>query len=587
MQSLLAWLDRDFRRSLLLALLLLAGLCALVFFNQLGGLGLMDKTEGLFVEVPRQMLLSGDWVTPRWNGETFFDYPVWGYWMVGLSFRLFGISEWAARLPAALAASVTVLALFGLLVVLVPAEEAPSRRIGRASLCASLLALSPGWVGWGRSSVTDMFLASGISLALFGFALAYGRADQPALRRLGHAALALFCGVAVLAKGPAGVVLPGLVILVFLLLRGTLLAELRRTPWWPMTALFLGVVTPWYALATQANGVTFLARFLGFSNLERFTSVLYDHPGPPWFYLPWVVLLLLPWSLFLPVAVARLRVWRLSSWRGLPAGADLPLLALVWLVLIVAFFSTAATKLPGYILPALPGGVLLVGLLFAPLPAAGQEPPLGLGLRISGWCNAVLLVLMAVAAVLAPRWLERDPSYPDFAAAVVQAGVPLLLALPLALTALALLLLLLRRRDPAALAWLWLPNAAGFAALLALLVPTLIPLMDRERQLPIRQLARQAAVQALPGEPLLVVGYKRYSVVYYSGRPVLFVSSPRKARRLLADQPGTSQSLLLLGSDPELLDFGIGPGDAELLLRRDAHRLVRLPLQRFKQLEGR
>ena len=90
MQRLQAWLDQDARRSLLLALLALAGLCALAFGQQLGGLGLMDKTEGLFVEIPRQMLTSGDWITPRWNGEIFFDYPVWGYWMVASVFVCLG-----------------------------------------------------------------------------------------------------------------------------------------------------------------------------------------------------------------------------------------------------------------------------------------------------------------------------------------------------------------------------------------------------------------------------------------------------------------------------------------------------------------
>ena len=92
MQRLQAWLDQDERRSLLLALTALAGLCALAYGQELGSLGLMDKTEGLFVEIPREMLTTGDWITPRWNGELFFDYPVWGYWMVALSFRLFGVS---------------------------------------------------------------------------------------------------------------------------------------------------------------------------------------------------------------------------------------------------------------------------------------------------------------------------------------------------------------------------------------------------------------------------------------------------------------------------------------------------------------
>ncbi|MBM5807063.1 MAG: glycosyltransferase family 39 protein [Cyanobacteria bacterium M_surface_10_m2_179] len=582
MQRLHAWLDQDFRRGLLLAIAALAGLCSLVYVQQLGGLGLMDKTEGLFVEVPRQMLVTGDWVTPRWNGELFFDYPVWGYWMVGLSFRMFGISEWAARLPAALAASATVLALFAVLLLLASAQEAPHRRLGRATLAASVLALSPGWIGWGRSSVTDMFLASATTLALLGFALAqFAPAERPWQRPLGFVGLALFCGVAVLAKGPVGLLLPGLVILVFWALKGRFLQGLRTTPWLALVALFLGVAAPWYGLATRANGMEFLGRFLGFSNLERFTSVIYDHPGPPWFYLPWVVVLLLPWSLFLPAAVARLRCWRLQSWLQADPAAELSQLALVWLVLMLLFFSAAATKLPGYILPVLPAGALLVGLLFAPL--AGPTPA-GAGMRASGWVNAALLGLMAVAAVLAPRWLASDPSYPGFAAAVARSPLPLLLAVPLAIAAVAVVVLL--RREPAALRWLWIPNAAGLAAALALVLPGLVPLIDRERQLPIRQLARLAAEQAHADEPLLVVGYKRYSVVFYSGRPVLFVGSARKARRLLEARRQHPASVLLLGSDQELLEFGIGPGDGTPLGRRDAHRLMRLPLQDLKALSN-
>jgi len=268
-------------------------------------------------------------------------------------------------------------------------------------------------------------------------------------------------------------------------------------------------------------------------------------------------------------------------------------------VLIVAFFSTAATKLPGYILPALPGGALLVGLLFAPFPPASAQvsSPLGAGLRWSGGINALLLGLAAVAAGLAPRWIGGDPSYPRFAEAIAASPLPLLLALPLALAALALTGQLLRSRtQPAGLSHLWLPNAAAFAAVLALVVPVLTPLLDRERLLPIRTLARLAGREARPGEPLLVVGYKRYSVVYYSGRPVLFVTSPSKARRALLERAqaagGTSASassptVLLLGSDPELLEFGIGPGDASLLARSDAHQLVRLPLQRLRDLARR
>ena len=603
-----AWLQRDPARLLAVALVALAGLCGLAFFNGIGDLGLIDKTEGLFVEVPRQMLASGDWVTPRWNGETFFDYPVWGYWMVAISYKLFGITAWAARLPAALAATATVFALFGVVCRLAPSEEGQRVRVGRALLCATVLTLSPGWVGWGRSSVTDMFLASAITLALLGFVLAWAAADRTPQRRLGHAALALFCGIAVLAKGPIGLLLPGLVIIGFLLLKGRLWSEVRRTPWPPILALFLAVTAPWYAMATAANGSTFLYRFLGFSNVERFTSVLYSHPGPPWYNLPWVLLLLLPWSLFLPVAVFRLRFWRLRVWREQQGAAnDLPLIAAVWLVVIVAFFSAAATKLPGYILPAVPGGLLLVGLLFVPFSPPAEatsspssRPPFGAGLRWSGAVNALLLALAAVAAVLAPRWIGGDPAYPHFAAAIQASPLPLLLAIPLALAALAVLLQCLQSRgadDPAAadaLSRLWMPNAAAFASVLALVVPVLTPLLDRERLLPIRQLARLAAREARGEEPLVVVGYKRYSVAYYSGRPVLFVSTANGARRALSGRErehvppaisgNPSPSILLLGSDAELLEFGIGPGDATLLARRDSHQLLRLPVDRLRRI---
>ena len=101
------------KKAIGLSILALLGLCFIAFFYQLGTLGFMDKTEGLFAEIPRQMLVTGDWITPRWNTKAFFDYPVWGYWMVGLSYRLFGVTTWAARLPTALAASATVFAVFG------------------------------------------------------------------------------------------------------------------------------------------------------------------------------------------------------------------------------------------------------------------------------------------------------------------------------------------------------------------------------------------------------------------------------------------------------------------------------------------
>jgi len=558
----------------------LAGLCWLAFFRGLGDLGLMDKTEALFVEVGHQMLRSGDWVTPRWNGDTFFDYPVWGYWMVALSFKRFGVTAWAARLPVALAASLVVTATVGLLWRLAPERLEPRQRLGRGLLGASVLATTPAWIGWGRSSTTDMFLASAITLALYGFALVElvprgpGRPGWEA--PLGRVAMALFAGIAVLAKGPVGLLLPGLVIVVVLTLRGGWSPWLRPGPLLAMALLFLGVTLPWYAAAAKANGMAFIGGFLGFSNLQRFTSVLYAHPGPPWFYLPWVLLLLLPWSLLLPLAMARTRFWRWSTWRQTPAVEALPQLLVVWLVVMVGFFSAAATKLPGYVLPAMPAAALLVAQLFGPAGLARRGWPL----NISVAATALVLSLAAVAAARAPAWVATDPAYPAFGAALRSSGLPMVLSGLLAVAAAGCWWLLAQGRSHQ----VWLPNLAGFLALLAFVIAPLAPLLDRQRHLPLRQLQTLAGSQARTAEPLWVMGYKRYSTVFYAGRPAVFIDAADEARNRLAREPRAlgvvpaSTSVLVLGDRDHLEAFQL-PGSAiESLGRRGEQMLWRVPL---------
>jgi 4-amino-4-deoxy-L-arabinose transferase-like glycosyltransferase len=414
------------------------------------------------------------------------------------------------------------------------------------------------------------------------------------LAAIGRIGFALFCGVAVLAKGPVGLILPLLVVVFYLLLTG------QWRPWADplrivaMLALFLGVCLPWYVAAAQVNGKAFLGGFLAFSNLQRFTQVIYDHPGPPWFYLPWVVILLFPWSLFLPGALARLRFWRWDGWRA-PAdwnspGHSVGLFLLLWLVVPLAFFSMAATKLPGYILPILPAGALLTSFWFWPLPAEGSQgapiPAINRSARFSGGVEVMLLAVMAVAAALAPRWAASDPAHPTFAATLQRSGLPLILAFVFSLTALAMLIALVRGQDRR---WLWLGNLAGFLGILAFVVPPLAHLMDKERLQPIRQLARQARAVALPGEPLWVVGTKRYSTLFYGGETATFVSSKKAIRgRLKDDRPSLGLSPLghtarLFGdrSDLEALDWPAA--DVERLAKRGEQELWRV---RFPQSPG-
>lgn len=560
-----------------ISVLWLVVICWLAFFNGLGSLGLMDKTEALFVEVGRQMHERGEWITPWWNGRTFFDYPVWGYWMVALSFRLFGISAWAARFPAALAASAVVIASFLLLWWLAPETESRLRRWSRAALAAGVLATTPAWIGWGRTATTDIFLSSSVALTLMAFLLA--RSRQGFAAALARCAIALFAGIAVLAKGPVGLLLPVLVIAVFLTLQGEWRFWLRPLRIAAMALLFLGVALPWYAAAAQRHGDAFLGGFLAFSNVQRFTTVIYDHPGPPWFYLPWLLLLLLPWSFFLPQSLGRVRLPCLGSRSGCAeTQADaVSLLLLLWLLIVVGFFSAAATKLPGYILPAIPAASMLICLWFMPLQAVA---PTGRAARWSATSEAALLVLLAFAAALAPRWATNDPAYPQLAQSLEQSGLPIRLALLLGVMAVALALLLRSRHSDL----VWAPNLFGFLTILALVVAPLAPLLDRERQLPLRELAREAARQARHAEPLWVVGTKRYSALFYSGETASFVSDRAEIDQTLSRDPAllgltpASRTVRLYGDGATLAELRLPAAQITRLARRNQQELWRVPL---------
>ena len=576
------------------AALALAGLCWLAFFNGLGTLGLMDKTEALFVEVAHQMLLRDDWVTPMWNGSPFFDYPVWGYWMVALSFRLFGISEWAARLPGAVAASAVVLASFGLLWCLeLPSSSGTrlvfgvSRRLGTALLGASLLATTPAWIGWGRTATPDIFLASAITLALYGFALVELGPPQGAQGwrdPFGRVCMAGFCAIAVLAKGPVGLLLPAAVITVFLSLRGGWRRWWKPDPLAAMAALFLVICLPWYWQAALVNGQAFLGGFLGFSNLQRFTSVLYAHPGPVWFYLPWLLLLGFPWSPFLPLAIARSGFWQPSQWRSLKGVEALPLLLVVWLLVIVAFFSAAATKLPGYILPVQPAAILLVAWLFSSPGGARQGWPL----KLSGSVGGVVLALAAAAVALAPGLMASDPAYPQLANALNRSGLPLALAAILGLTALGCFTLLgigQPRR-------LWMVNLAGFLTLLAVVIAPLADLLNRQRQQPLQEIQIKAGSLIKPGEPLWVIGTRRYSTVFYARHRAVFLGDALEARKQLGSSPASvevqpnTKSVLLLGDREQIEAFGPPSAQLQRLAKRGEQELWRLFLQKSGPVPG-
>src|SRR5262249_11624042 len=259
-------------------------------------------------------------------------------------------------------------------------------------------------------------------------------------------------GLAVLAKGPLGVLVPGLVV------AGCIVAT-REWKWLvrlaPPRALlvFLLVAGPWYLLILRAQGREFVDVFLLGHNVARFTSTVHNHPGPFFYYVPVIVLGLFPWSGLLVPALARLR----------PQLSRADLLLLLWFALPLVFFSIAGSKLPGYILPALPPLAILMGR------AATQL------LEDRRWSRSAALVTLVLGALVAtgPAFL-RARAEQDWAT-----------TLPIAVWAVAIALLFSRRvaPDPAGALSLLRIGAAGFLLLVAYVAPPILDRLESGRRL--------------------------------------------------------------------------------------------------------
>ncbi|NJN76004.1 MAG: glycosyltransferase family 39 protein [Synechococcaceae cyanobacterium RL_1_2] len=387
-----------------LAIAWLLGVCYLAFIHDLGNTGLVDETEPLFAEASREMIVSGNWITPYFNGETRFDKPPLVYWAMAIGYQLIGINEWAVRLPSALSAIALVsLGFYTLL------KFAPRHPYLTASLGAGLMAFNPETWVWGRIGVSDMLLCGcmgGALLCFFhGYNYNYGWANDPNdtpdqnqpqwnLWRPNRWYLAYYglISLAVLTKGPVGVVLPGLIILSFAVCVGKFWEILKEIGIGTGVILFFGLTIPWYVLAYLENGQAFIDSFFGYHNLERFTNVVNGHDAPWYFYFLVVLVGFAPYSVYLPWSFAKVQWWKRSRLQRQPRQEHLGIFLMVWFVVIFAFFSIAITKLPSYVLPLMPAAGMLISL-----KALTHYQESTKGLKITGLIN--VLFLLALSAV--------------------------------------------------------------------------------------------------------------------------------------------------------------------------------------------
>jgi 4-amino-4-deoxy-L-arabinose transferase-like glycosyltransferase len=329
----------------------------LLYLYGLGRLPLLGPDEPRYAQIAREMLERHDPVTPTLGGHPWFEKPALLYWMIMAAFGAFGVSEWAARLGPALCGLLTGLFVYlaGRRVELESERAEDSSGLGLWSAAAILS--SAGMIVFSRGASFDVVVTMTLTAALSCFFVAEV-VTRESERRWWLAGFYAAIGASLLAKGLIGIVIPaGIVGAYFLLRREWPARSILSSLLWGVPLALL-VAATWYAPVTARHGWTFIDQFIIQHHFARYLSNKYHHPQPFYFYLPVAALFTLPWTAFLVAALAGARRW---NWRGRDPASKLRVYAFVWLVVPIVFFSLSGSKLPGYILPALPGAALLVG----------------------------------------------------------------------------------------------------------------------------------------------------------------------------------------------------------------------------------
>lgn len=477
-------------KLLLMQLGLVLGVCYFFFFFGLGAFGLVGADEPRYAQIAREMFARHDWIVPTLNGAPWLEKPVLFYWKAMGSYTLFGVSDWAARVPAAVASTLLVLACFFFM-----------RRFRFASELdtAMIMASSAGMIAFGRGASTDMLVSAPFAMAMLSWWT--WRQTEKKLWLLFFYAL---LGIGALAKGPVAPALAVLVVGAYAVLRrdGKIFLRTLSVPGF---VLFFVIALPWY-LAVQHKVPQFFRVFFIEHNLERFGTNLYQHSQPFWYYIPVFLLATLPWTVFTLPAFVEAGRSAIKHPRAGPEptkdeGEDdgLSGFLLVWTLVPIIFFSISRSKLPGYILPAIPAAALLTANYLYGAEAVS---------RLKLWLHALVCALLLVGALMTPFAIMKAPLSSSIKyAMVITAGVIAVMVL-----------LMVRREGPRILHFVTLvPTVLAIAFLLR----PAAPVIDRAQSA--RPIAEELSRRA-PGDlPVATFNVRRdiaYGLDFYLNRPI-------------------------------------------------------------------
>ncbi|HEX6804347.1 MAG TPA: glycosyltransferase family 39 protein [Terriglobales bacterium] len=381
--------------------ILLLAFCAFFFFWRLAAFGLLGADEPRYAQVAREMLERHDWITPTLGGTPWLEKPPLYYWQARIAYQVFGVSDWAARLPSALDASLLVFAAYWFL-----------RRLRGSGLDGALmLACCAGVVGFARAASTDMPLAAMFSIAMMAW-FAWFENNRRMYLLLFYA----FVALGTLAKGPVALLLAVLMVVIFAAVKRTPKVVLRSISF-PGLAVFCAIALPWYVFV-QIRNPEFFRVFIVQHNLARFGTNVFHHPEPLWYYLPVTLLGWVPWAVLAVLALAA-ALRRMRKDESDPLDAFLA----IWIVLVIVFFSSSESKLPGYILPALPAGILLLANYWRTRAKIREHwAAMALHGMVSGTLLFAAFLLPAAVVRRHPAW-DRSDILPLIVAVAIAAGV--------------------------------------------------------------------------------------------------------------------------------------------------------------------
>jgi 4-amino-4-deoxy-L-arabinose transferase-like glycosyltransferase len=425
------------RRVLLLSLI-----CVPSFFLFLGSTAITDSDEAYYAEAAREMIESGDWITPHFNYQPRFEKPILFYWMVAGTYTIAGVSEGAARFWSAMSGLGLVLIAYG----------CGRRWIDEDAgfLAGVITATSFATSAMARQSLPDLPLACFTTLSVWA---AFEALEQTEARRSWLLLSAAASALAMLTKGPVGVALPLLIVAIAVVL-GYAVAERPRSLF-PFRAgdialamvVFLLIAVPWYAMVTSVHGVEYLRRFFLTENLDRFATARYNDPRPIWYYVPILIGGLLPWSIFALLWLKRPATGMREYLKRSPHNMRLAL----WALVPVVFFSISIGKQPRYVLPCLVPLAVLLAKTISERVRNTVKGRRDVALTISTIAAATVFLVIGILLQLAGPLVAATGGFGTRLASVVISGLAILL------------LLTVRQRSVGALPW-----RLGAAALVTL-----------------------------------------------------------------------------------------------------------------------